>query len=124
MDKFRDLAQINPSKHLSANDLKKQIELIQKQQEQNNADIQTMLSNNSSATQIREAFKVDSSDKRLYKDYDEYQNATNSNLTREEYDSAAYLYDLRDQLQEKLKESKEKYKQEIDNEQFKKSGKK
>ncbi len=123
IDKFRDLSQINPLEHFSSEEIKKEIELIEQKQAQNNNDIAIMLSNNRHASQLRDAFRVDSDYKRVYDDYDAYHLATNSELTQEEYDDASYLFDMRDKLQKELKEYKDKYKQEVENEEFKKAKK-
>lgn len=119
LDKLRDLTQINPKDHFNSGEIQKEIERIEQKQAQNNSDIEIMLANNSHARQLREAFRVDGEYKRIYDDYDAYQSATNSELTKEEYDDASYLFDMRDKLQKELKTYKDKYKEEVENEAFK-----
>lgn len=123
LDKLRDLTQINPQDHFSSEEIQKEIERIEQKQAQNNNDIEIMLANNSHARQLREAFRVDGDYKRIYDDYDAYHTATNSELTQEEYDDASYLFDMRDKLQKELKQYKDKYKEEVENEAFKKAKK-
>lgn len=119
LDKLRDLSQINPKDHFNSGEIQKEIERIEQKQAQNNSDIEIMLANNSHARQLREAFRIDGEYKRIYDDYDAYHAATNSELTKEEYDDASYLFDMRDKLQKELKTYKDKYKEEVENEAFK-----
>lgn len=116
MDQLRDITQINPRIKQDSKTLQTEIDRLNERLNSANLALNTALQSDSQADRVREAFRTDNQLNRIYDDYNNYHNATGSDLSQDKYDSYADFYEEQLDLKRQIRELEKRKQLEEENE--------